>query len=125
MKAVISGGRDIHITREGEEALYKIFACYDIKTIANGMARGVDKDAYDIAKKAGVDIFEFPAEWNKYGKSAGPIRNRQMLDFVGPCSILIVFDGGDGTKGIEEEAINRNMAVIRLYGEVYGKKEPR
>jgi hypothetical protein len=120
MKAVISGGRDVHITKEGEEALYKIFACYDIKTIANGMARGVDSDAYTVAKKAGVDIFEFPAEWDKYGKSAGHRRNRQMLDFIGPGGILIVFDGGNGTKGIEEEALKRNMAVIRLCGEKYG-----
>ena len=121
MKAIISGGRDVHITKEGVETLYKIFACYDIKTIANGMASGVDNDAYQAAKNAGVDIFEFPAEWDKYGKSAGPRRNRAMLDFIGPGGILIVFDGGNGTKGIEEEAIKRNMAVIRLYGEKYGK----
>lgn len=120
MKAVISGGRNVHITRDGEEALYKIFVCYDIKTIANGMARGVDTDAYTIAKKAGVDIFEFPAELDKYGKAAGPMRNRQMLDFIVPGGILIIFDGGNGTRSIEEEAINRNIPVIRLFGEKYG-----
>ena len=121
MKAVISGGRDVHITAEGFETLYKIFAVYNITTIANGMARGVDTDAYQAAKNCGIDIFEFPAEWDKYGKSAGHRRNRQMLDFIGPGGILIVFDGGNGTKGIEEEAIKRNMAVIRLLGDKYGK----
>lgn len=120
MRAIISGGRDVRITNIGEDTLYKIFTCYNIKIIANGMARGVDSDASIIAKKAGINVFEFPAEWDKYGKSAGYIRNRQMLDFIGPGGILIVFDGGNGTKDIEEEAIKRNVAVIRLLGDKYG-----
>lgn len=121
MKAVISGGRDVHLTPEGFDTLYKIFAYYDIKIISNGMASGVDTDAYKAAKNCSIDIFEFPAEWDKYGKSAGPRRNRQMLDFIGPGGILIVFNGGNGTKDIEEEAIKRNIAVIRLLGDKYCK----
>jgi hypothetical protein len=44
-----------------------------------GMAPGADRIAYEIAKKLGILVEEYPADWAAQGKAAGPIRNQQML----------------------------------------------
>jgi hypothetical protein len=49
-------------------------------TVIEGEARGADSIARDEAKDMGYQIVPFPADWDKYGRAAGPIRNRRMLD---------------------------------------------
>ena len=49
-------------------------------TIIHGGARGADSIAGEEAKKLGLAVEIFPAEWDKYGTAAGPIRNIKMLD---------------------------------------------
>lgn len=52
-----------------------------IDQIVSGNARGVDSVAERFAKKQGIDLAIFPANWEKHGKAAGPIRNEQMADY--------------------------------------------
>ena len=40
----------------------------------------------------------YPADWDKHGKAAGPIRNKQMID-EGKPDLVIAFPGGRGTAG--------------------------
>ena len=49
-------------------------------TIMHGAARGADSLAGQYAKAHGFPVKVFPAQWDTYGRSAGPIRNKQMLD---------------------------------------------
>lgn len=49
-------------------------------TVIHGAARGADTIGGIVAKELGFKIEAFPANWRKYGKRAGPIRNRQMLE---------------------------------------------
>ena len=58
---------------------------YGMNVLIEGCARGADHAAESFGRdKASHDenfvLREFPAEWDKYGKAAGPIRNHQMLD---------------------------------------------
>lgn len=46
--------------------------------IVTGGARGVDSLAERYASENGMDIYIIPADWNKYGKAAGYIRNEEM-----------------------------------------------
>lgn len=48
--------------------------------IIHGGCTGVDTIAGIEAQKLGFCVEVFPAEWFKYGKKAGPIRNKIMLD---------------------------------------------
>ncbi len=52
-----------------------------IEQIVSGNARGVDAAAERFAKKQGIDLAMFPANWEKNGKGAGPIRNKQMAEY--------------------------------------------
>lgn len=80
---------------------YNVNLNEDIIEIASGGARGVDSLAEKLANEENFLLKIFSADWNKYGKSAGPIRNRQMVEYIkekdGVC--LIFWDGQSrGTK---------------------------
>lgn len=50
-------------------------------TIIHGAAKGADSIAGRLAEKnKDFEVEAFPADWKQYGKAAGPIRNKQMLD---------------------------------------------
>ena len=61
--------------------------------IVHGGAVGVDAEADRVARELGFEIEVFNPNWNKFGKSAGPLRNREM---VKTCDQLIAF--WDGTS---------------------------
>ena len=48
-------------------------------TIIEGEARGADRMCAEEARERGVRVFRYPAEWDRYGRGAGSIRNEQML----------------------------------------------
>jgi hypothetical protein len=48
--------------------------------IVSGGARGADTLAQQVALNLGFEVVVYPAQWDKFGRSAGPIRNRQMAD---------------------------------------------
>lgn len=52
----------------------------DDLSLVHGMARGLDTLAGRVALMLGFEVLEFPAQWDKYHRAAGPIRNQQMLD---------------------------------------------
>lgn len=58
--------------------------------IIEGGADGVDKIARSVAEELGLDLIEIPANWKRYGNSAGPIRNRRMIDLLSPEDGLVI-----------------------------------
>jgi len=85
---------------------------YDI--VIEGEARGADRIARDVAKELGFDILKFPADWSRYGRSAGPIRNRQMLD-QRPDLVLAFHEDiahSKGTADTVREAQKRGIEVV-------------
>ena len=58
-------------------------SCVDDEiTIVEGGARGTDALAKRYALERGFILKEFPADWDKNGRAAGPIRNSEMVDFI-------------------------------------------
>lgn len=68
----------------------------DIRLI-HGAAKGADDLAAKWATHRGYDSIPYPADWDTYGKRAGYIRNKQMLDEGKPHAV-IAFPGGNGTR---------------------------
>lgn len=54
----------------------------DVDAVIHGAARGIDSIAAEVARDAELVVTSFPADWNRHGKGAGPIRNTQMLDYL-------------------------------------------
>ena len=70
-----------------------------------------------------MNIIKFPADWNKYGKAAGVLRNQQMLD-EGHPDLVVYFhkdiENSKGTKDMIIRAIDANIRTINgETGEVY------
>lgn len=74
-----------------EQFWYWNLACYSDMTLIEGEARGVDKISKEYAENNEWGVKSFPADWNKFGKSAGYIRNEEMVKACDCC--LILWDG--------------------------------
>lgn len=113
MRVLVCGGRDYGLTTEQRNKIYRVLnsllARPDLEIIS-GMAKGVDSVAADWAVVHMVKLHEFPANWDKYGKSAGYIRNKQMLD-EGEPHLVIAFPGGKGTAMMVDLARKANIAA--------------
>lgn len=81
--------------------------------VISGKARGADTLAIDWAVVNWQDYKEFPADWEKYGKSAGYIRNQQMLD-EGKPDIVVAFPGGAGTRMMVNIARKAGVEVLEV-----------
>ena len=71
--------------------------------IITGAAKGADQLGSLYARSHNIPLKEFPADWNTYGRAAGPIRNQQMLDFAlhGIPALIAFWDGESrGTKNM-------------------------
>ena len=82
-------------------------------TIISGCAKGPDTFALQWAVWAGFTQDKYPAEWEKYGKSAGPIRNQQMID-EGKPDLVIAFPGGAGTADMIRRAKKAGIEVKEI-----------
>ena len=72
-------------------------------TIISGKASGVDSVAIDWAVVNWCQRLEFEADWVKYGRAAGPIRNQRML-VEGKPDLVVAFPGGSGTENMKRIA---------------------
>lgn len=79
--------------------------------IVSGTARGADKLGERYAINKGFKIAPFPADWDKFGKSAGYKRNEQMALY---SDVLIAFwDGSSkGTKHMIDLAKKHSLKVF-------------
>jgi len=65
--------------KHSEELILKM---KNVVGVVSGGADGVDTLAERWAKEQGLSWKVFPADWNKYGRGAGPIRNQQIVNFM-------------------------------------------
>lgn len=68
-----------------------------------------------LATLMDMSVLEFPADWKKYGRAAGPIRNTEML-VKGKPDLVIAFhynlDRSKGTKDMIQQSLNHGVDVI-------------
>lgn len=67
--------------------------------IVHGNCRGADNMSDAIAKRMGFTVKRFPANWDMYGRAAGPIRNRKMFDTSQPDLVIVFHKNVSGSKG--------------------------
>lgn len=111
MKVIVAGSRDI-IDRGIVWRSIESFPL-EITEIVSGTARGVDSIAESYAKTKNIDLKQFPADWDKYGKPAGAIRNKQMAEYAD--ALIAIWDGESrGTKNMIE-TMNATNKPVFLY----------
>ena len=110
MRVLVYGGRDFTKQNLGFRALDKLHAEFGFTLVIDGVARGADTIGYNWAQKEGLPSERYPAQWDKYGRSAGPIRNKQMLD-EGKPDIAVAFPGGTGTSNMTKQLLEAGVLV--------------
>lgn len=101
MKLIVAGGRDYldrkRMLNKVRSLMQKGAIPADVELVC-GLARGADLTARGIWKDTlKLPVHDFPAEWDKHGKSAGYKRNLQMGEFADAA--LVFWNGkSKGTK---------------------------
>lgn len=97
MKTVIAGGRDFDSFALVDETCEFL----GITEVVSGGARGADKVGELFAEYHRIPLKRFPADWGKYGKAAGHIRNKEMADYADQA--IVFWDGKSrGSKNMIE-----------------------
>lgn len=106
MRVIVAGSRHIIDYRPVMIAIKEAANLQNpiiITELICGMAPGVDETGYWFAKMARIPIKEMPADWDRYGKAAGPIRNRNMAEYGE--ALIAIWDGiTNGTRNMIENA---------------------
>lgn len=107
MKIIVCGDRHW----DDFDIIWRILQTYYVEhgadiTIIHGDCKGADKLAETAAESFKFEVVAVPADWNFYGRAAGPIRNKEMLDME--PDIVLAFHqrlwDSKGTKNMVEIA---------------------
>jgi hypothetical protein len=96
MKVIIAGGRDFSDYNYLKASIVPIFPNLEIEVVS-GCAKGADTLGEKFAEEMNLKLHKFPANWSKFGKSAGFKRNEEMAK---NADCLIAFWDGK-SKGTE------------------------
>lgn len=115
MKVIIAGLRGFNDYDLFKNELEKLIHnnAIDISEIVSGGASGVDEMAERYADEKMIPIKVFYADWKKYGRGAGPVRNKEMAEYVGEKGALIAFWDykSKGTGSMIKIAKKNNMYI--------------
>jgi hypothetical protein len=139
MKSIICGSRELcGFQRSKDPELWDEHAAIfckimdecpfidEITEIVSGCARGVDTLGNIVSlMRFGKKATPFPADWEKYKKAAGPIRNQQMLDYclTSDSVIAILRYNSRGTKDMIERATKKGLRVYSTLVEFQSYEE--
>lgn len=127
LKILICGDRDWHDQYQIARRVHELCLKFEL-TVIHGDCRGADRIGGSRAEAFGCTVRKYPAEWKRYGKSAGPIRNRQMLEEEDPDLVIGFHDDIKKSKGTRDmlkiaakagkfvELIDRNGRVFLQKG---------
>ena len=108
MKTIIAGSRTITDYAVVEQAIKE--SEFKITTVISGTARGVDTLGERWAHENNIDIILCPANWKKYGKKAGYIRNAEMAD-IAEALIVIIENNSRGSSHMLTIAQDRELLI--------------
>lgn len=113
MKVIISGSRNFHDYDLVKSIITQ--SHFNITEVINGMAKGVDYCGVLYAAENNIPLANFQAEWLKYGKAAGPIRNESMAQYADAAIICILnYSPGSMNMLFNMKKLNKRYYVVFL-----------
>lgn len=113
LRIIVTGGRDYADRDRVRSALTPGTPVgHQTATIVHGGARGADRLAAEEGAKLGYEIEEHPADWDRWGKRAGWLRNEEMACLG--ADLCIAFPGGRGTASMLRCAAAHGIPVRRI-----------
>lgn len=108
MKVIIAGGRDYKERSDHIREVKRLLSEWGATEVVSGLAKGADALGVRIGMQLGLPIAKFPANWNRHGKGAGHIRNRQMAEYA---DALIALPGSRGTENMIDQAKANGLKI--------------
>lgn len=113
MKLIIAGGRDLKPSYQFILSAINMLGISNISEIVCGGAQGVDSEGEHFASHMDLPVKYFPADWDKYGKAAGPIRNGQMANYAD--ALLLIWDGDSkGSKNMRYSMADKEKPIYEI-----------
>lgn len=113
MKVIVCGGRDFRSPAQVWQALDRLHAQMHFTALMQGGAKGVDTYAREwVIGKSEIEPYVCKAEWERFGRAAGPKRNARMLEWKPDA--VIAFPGGSGTANMVKQATAAGVRVIQI-----------
>ena len=121
MVMIVAGGRDFYDYPKMYNTLNDIIRDIDESiTIISGGANGADSCGEHFAHENNISFKVFPADWHRFGKKAGYLRNLEMAEYAadrrdvyGESVMLVAFWDGvsKGTKHMIDIADRYKISV--------------
>ena len=112
MRVIIAGSRSFVNYNLLAERISKL--PIKITTIISGAARGADQLGEWYGHVHDIPVEKFPANWKKYGKRAGYLRNVEMADNAD--ALIAFWDGTSrGTQHMINIALEKRLLVMVEY----------
>lgn len=124
MKVAIVGtrrrdaGDDYRAVEEAFKRLLTVWPDAEIGIVSGGCSKGGDRFAEGIAEVYGLPITIFYPDWRRYGRAAGPIRNKLI---AAECDIMIACVA-ENRMGGTEDAIRKVKKLGKEVILVEGRK---
>lgn len=117
IRIIVAGSRNFNNYSLLEQSLMDYIAGNfdpnEIEIISGG-ARGADSLGERFARECQLKLKRFPADWDRYGKSAGYLRNAEMADYAKQkTGVLFAFWDGQsrGTQHMINLATTKGLEV--------------
>jgi hypothetical protein len=119
MRLLVCGDRNWNDRKAIYRQLDRWLAAYPNEhlVLIEGGARGADAIAGTWADDRGIEHLRFPADWKRYGRGAGPVRNRQMLNEGHPSLVFAFHNDLDASKGTRDmvECARQAGVLVRVF----------
>jgi hypothetical protein len=109
VRLLVCGSRD---WTDGEMIFRELSALPDVEVVIEGEAPGADSLARRAAEQLGIPVLPFPADWEKHGRAAGPLRNQLMLDGGKPDLVLAFSEDLNSSRGTADTVARARRAGI-------------
>lgn len=120
MKIAVVGSRGIGDIIILEQIWERLKFGFEGHTIVSGGAKGVDQIARKFAFEHKIPIIEHLADWNKYGKKAGYLRNKDIIEECDCC--IAIWDGDSPGTAHDIRLCKQLKKRLYLYNAKAGKR---
>lgn len=122
MKLIIAGSRGYGKARALELVTRAMEDIRRPSLVISGTARGIDQAGEEWAAAVGLPVERVPADWERYGRAAGPLRNALMAEMAD--ALLLIWDGASrGSASMLKEAHKRHLRIWEVVAPLEGNTD--
>lgn len=125
VRVIIAGGRDFtdyHKLKTYMNCLLQLLDKSQVEIVSGG-AKGADSLGERYAREFGYKLKRFPADWNKYGKAAGPIRNKEMALYAAEVKGVLVAFWDGSSRGTYDMITRAEEYGLEVYIPKYSRRK--